>query len=76
MKPQWKVIGLAGLTGVAATGVIIARKRRAHRDYDPGELRERLHSRLADASTEGVTPPLDRTKQSNVITPSLTKRQR
>lgn len=51
MKPGWKPIGLAGLAGVAATGVIIVRKRRSHRDYDPDELRERLHSRLAGAST-------------------------
>jgi hypothetical protein len=44
------MLGLAGIAGVAATGVIIARRRRAHRDYDPDELRARLHQRLADAS--------------------------
>ena len=49
MRPSWKLIGLAGLAGVAATGVVVARKRRAHRDYDPDELRERLHERLAEA---------------------------
>ncbi|MGO9901544.1 MAG: hypothetical protein ACLP0J_18095 [Solirubrobacteraceae bacterium] len=65
MKPQWKIIGLAGLAGVAATGVIIAGKRRAQRDYDPDELRERLHSRLAGASTSGVTSPLDASTQAN-----------
>ncbi len=47
----WKLIGVAGLAGVAATGVIVARKRRAHHDYDPGELRERLHQRLAKTTT-------------------------
>jgi hypothetical protein len=58
MKIPWKLVGLAGLAGVAATGVVVARRRRAHRDYDPEELRERLHRRLAevergrDASTE------------------------
>ena len=41
-------MGLAGLAGVAATGVVVARRRRAQRDYDPQELRERLHSRLAE----------------------------
>jgi hypothetical protein len=51
MRPPWKIIGLAGLAGVAATGVVVARKRRAHRDYDPDELRNRLHRRLAEAST-------------------------
>jgi hypothetical protein len=53
MRPPWKLIGLAGLTGVAATGVVVARRRRAHRDYDPDELRERLHRRLAEVSGEG-----------------------
>jgi hypothetical protein len=45
----WKLIGLAGLAGVAATGVVVARRRRrVHRSYDPDELRERLHRRLAE----------------------------
>ena len=50
MRLSWKIIGLAGLAGVAASGVIVARKRRTHRHYDPDELRERLHHRLAEAS--------------------------
>ena len=45
-QPPWKLIGLAGVAGVAATGVVVARKRRAQRDYDPDELRAKLHSRL------------------------------
>jgi hypothetical protein len=53
MRPSWKIIGLAGLAGVAGTGVLLARKRRAHREYDPDELRERLHRRLAEASSDG-----------------------
>ena len=52
MRVPWKLIGLAGLAGVAATGVVVARKRRAHRAYDPDELRERLHRRLAEGSPE------------------------
>ena len=49
MRPSpWKLAGLAGLAGVAATGVVVARRRRAQRDYDPDELRERLHRRLAE----------------------------
>jgi hypothetical protein len=45
---------------VAATGVVVARKRRAHHDYDPDELRERLHRRLAEtvAGSEGTTAPV------------------
>lgn len=53
MRVPWKVIGLAGLAGVAATGAVVARKRRAQRDYRPDELRERLHSRLAEAAAKG-----------------------
>ena len=53
MGVPWKIVGLAGVAGVtAATGVVVARKRRAHRAYDPDELRERLHRRLAEASRE------------------------
>jgi hypothetical protein len=53
MRPPWKLIGLAGLAGVAATGVVVARRRRAHHDYDPDELRDRLHRRLAEVAGEG-----------------------
>jgi hypothetical protein len=52
MRVPWKLLGLAGLAGVAATGVIVARRRRAHREYDPQELRERLRRRLAEVSGE------------------------
>jgi hypothetical protein len=52
MRVPWKVLGLAGVAGVAATGVVVARKRRAHTEYDPDELRDRLHSRLADAAVD------------------------
>jgi hypothetical protein len=48
MRIRWKLVGLAGVAGVAATGVVVARKRRAHVDLDPDELRERLHQRLAE----------------------------
>jgi hypothetical protein len=51
-RPSWKLIGLAGLAGVAATGAIVARNRRAQREYDPDELRDRLHRRLADVAQD------------------------
>jgi hypothetical protein len=57
MRPSWKLVGLAGLAGVAATGVVVARRRRAHVEYDPAELRERLHLRLEEA---GAARPADR----------------
>lgn len=53
MRIPWKIIGLAGLAGVAATGVVVARRRRAPRTYEPDELRDRLHQRLAEVSSNG-----------------------
>jgi hypothetical protein len=56
----WKLIGVAGLAGVAATGVVVARKLRAQHDYDPDELRDRLHRRLAEIANgnEGTRAPV------------------
>jgi hypothetical protein len=51
----WKVLGLAGLAGVAATGVVIARSERRRRAYTPDEIRDRLHARLAEAAQ--ASPP-------------------
>jgi hypothetical protein len=53
MQVRWKLLGLAGIAGVAATGVVVARRRRAQHEYDPDELRERLHARLAEVRPEG-----------------------
>lgn len=52
----WKLVGLAGLAGVAATGVVVARRRRAQRDVEPDELRDRLHRRLAEVSASVPGP--------------------
>lgn len=46
----WKLLGLAGVAGVAATGVVIARAERKRRAYTPEEIRERLHARVAGTS--------------------------
>ncbi len=45
----WKALGLAGLAGVAATGVIIARDRRQRAELTPEQIRDRLHERLREA---------------------------
>ena len=47
----WKLLGLAGLVGIAATGAAVARAERRRRAYTPDEIRERLHARHAE--TEG-----------------------
>jgi hypothetical protein len=53
----WKLLGLAGLTGVAATGVVLARNERQRRAYTPDDVRARLHERAA-ALTEAPEPPV------------------
>ena len=56
MRMRWKLLGLAGLAGVAATGVVLARRQRAQHAYQPDELRERLHRRLAEVTPEHAGP--------------------
>ena len=47
---RWlKVVGLAAFAGVAATGVVIIRDQRRRSAYTPDEVRDRLHTRLAEA---------------------------
>jgi hypothetical protein len=53
----WKVLGLAGVVGVAATGAVVARAERRRRAYTPDEVRERLHARHAET--------LDRERSQN-----------
>jgi len=52
----WKVVGLAGVVGVAASGVVIARAERRRRSYTPEEIRERLHARAAEAAGRPLAP--------------------
>jgi hypothetical protein len=51
----WKILGLAGFAGVAATGVVVVRAERRRRAYTPDEIRARLHERLA-AADDGTDP--------------------
>ena len=51
----WKLLGLAGLTGVAATGVVLVRNERQRRAYTPDDVRARLHER--HAALADVPPP-------------------
>ncbi len=53
----WKLLGLAGIAGVAAGGAVVARRRRDQHEYDPDELRARLHERLAEVPRDLPTPP-------------------
>jgi len=51
----WKWLGVAGLAGVAATGVVVARDQRQRRQLTPDEVRARLRDRVADLDREGTT---------------------
>jgi hypothetical protein len=58
MRARWKLLGLAGAAGVAATGVVVARNRRPQSDLPPDELRDRLRARLqqVEAGNEDAAP--------------------
>ncbi|MGZ4524414.1 MAG: hypothetical protein ACXVXP_00610 [Mycobacteriaceae bacterium] len=47
----WKVLGVAGVVGVAASGVMTARAERQRRAYTPSEIRSKLHERVAASRT-------------------------
>jgi hypothetical protein len=44
----WKLLGLAGLVGIAASGAAVARAERRRRAYTPEEIRDRLQARHAE----------------------------
>jgi len=50
----WKILGLAGIAGVAATGVVIVRAERQRRAYTPDQVRERLHARFAESPDPAI----------------------
>jgi hypothetical protein len=52
----WKIVGLAGLAGVAATGVAVARNERKRRAYTPEQVRAKLHERAARTAASGPEP--------------------
>jgi hypothetical protein len=48
----WKLLGVAGLAGVAATGAVLVRNERQRRAYTPDDVRTRLHERYAALADE------------------------
>jgi hypothetical protein len=64
MRARWKLLGLAGAAGVAATGAVVAHQKREQQEYTPDELRSKLHERLVangagPASETGDVIPAD-----------------
>ncbi|MGW6379265.1 hypothetical protein ACWFRB_24680 [Rhodococcus sp. NPDC055112] len=55
----WKLVGLAGVVGVAATGAFAARAERKRRAYTPDEVRSQLHARFAQATAAADLPRVD-----------------
>lgn len=51
LRKVWKWLGLAGLAGVAATGVVIARNERQRSQMSPDDVRSRLHQRLQEGES-------------------------
>jgi hypothetical protein len=49
-----RLLGIAALAGVVATGVLVVRSRRSWTDYDSEEIRRRLHERF-----DGLAPRAD-----------------
>ena len=43
---------MAGVAGVAATGVLVARRERERRSYSPEQVRDRLQDRYAELGEE------------------------
>ncbi len=54
----WKIVGLAGLAGVAATGVAVVRSERRRKAYTPDAVRTRLHERVAAITTVADSHPV------------------
>lgn len=44
----WKILGLASVVGVAASGAAMARAERRRAAYTPDQVRERLRERHAE----------------------------
>ncbi|GAB91636.1 hypothetical protein [Gordonia rhizosphera] len=60
MRSVWKWVGLAGVVGVAAGGVLVARDQRQRNAYSADDVREQLHRRYADAQARGTEGAGDR----------------
>ena len=53
-----KLLGAAGIVGVAATGAVLVRYERHRRAYSAEEVRARLQGRVVEAATAPADPDL------------------
>jgi len=67
----WKVVGVAGIAGVAATGVVVARAERQRRSLTPDDVRTRLRARVASIeaapTSEGEPGPAGEVRRRSVL---------
>jgi hypothetical protein len=53
-----KLLGVAGIVGVAATGAVLVRHERHRRSYTAEEVRARLQGRVVEVATAAADPDL------------------
>ena len=53
-----KLLGVAGIVGVAATGAVLVRHERHRRSYSAEEVRARLQGRVAEVATADADPDM------------------
>ena len=53
-----KLLGVAGIVGVTATGAVLVRHERHRRSYSAEEVRARLQGRVAEVATADADPDL------------------
>jgi hypothetical protein len=53
-----KLLGVAGIVGVATTGAVLVRHERHRRAYSAEEVRARLQGRVVEAATAPADPDL------------------
>lgn len=54
MRGLWKWVGMAGVAGVVAGGVLVARDQRKRESYTAEDIRARLHQRLDEAGGQST----------------------
>ena len=53
-----KLLGVAGIVGVAATGAVLVRHERYRRSYTAEEVRARLQGRVVEVATADADPDM------------------
>jgi hypothetical protein len=70
----WKLLGLAGIAGVAAGSAVLVRNERQRRAYTPDDVRTRLHERAAALAEEPQPQPQPQPASAAELTAGRTYR--